>query len=131
MTQINNSFGSGEMSLSLNEAHFSQFIQYLKDQAVKLPIQIAATRIGLQETNPPVWVMGKGLQINADGERVADKEIKIFWHLDSLMESLGNIHINEVLPSITLRLGTSALIKEVSYCFQQYNYFMMKFFLIG
>ena len=34
MSQINNSFGSGDMSLALNEAQFAQFIQFLKDRAI-------------------------------------------------------------------------------------------------
>ena len=50
MAQLNGSFGSGGMSLALNEAQFSSFIQHLKDEGNQtgLPIKKAACNIGLQ-----------------------------------------------------------------------------------
>ena len=103
------------MSLSLNESQFSQFIQFLKDEPGELPIKIAARQVGLQESKPLVWVMGETIQINADGEIIPDKKIKIFWHAELLMESLGTIRINEVLPRIKLPPGTSALKRCVNF----------------
>ena len=56
MTQNNNSFGSGGMSLAFNEHQFMSFVQFLKQEAGDdLPFRTAATTIGLQKCGA-VWV---------------------------------------------------------------------------
>lgn len=60
MTQINISYGSGGMSLALNEAQSVQLIQFLKNTATEpLCIKKAATVVGLQpckeERHLGVW----------------------------------------------------------------------------
>ena len=63
MNQINSSFGSGGMSIALNEQQFSSFIQHLKNEGgTGLPIKQAACVIGRQPCNK-VWVLGKDLQV--------------------------------------------------------------------
>ncbi len=63
MSQINSSYGSGGMSISLNEQQFSSFIQHLKSEAgTELPIKKAACVIGRQPCEQ-VWVLGKELQV--------------------------------------------------------------------
>lgn len=66
MAQLNGSFGSGGMTLSLTEPQFSCFIQYLKEEANRrrLCIKKAACRIGLQPSGD-VWVLGHDIQVNA------------------------------------------------------------------
>jgi len=63
MGQLNSSFGSGGMTLSLTEPQFSCFIQYLKDEGSSrgLPIQKAARHIGLQPGD--IWVLGEDVQV--------------------------------------------------------------------
>ncbi len=96
------------MSLSLNEAQFSQLIQFIKDDVVaQLPIQLAASRIGMQDVTPPIWVMGETLQINADGVIIHNNERTVFWHQESFVENMGNIRSNKVL------LNTSVLSRSV------------------
>ena len=65
ITQINASYGSGGMSLALNEAQFAQFVQFLKNTAsTPLPIKKAATVVGLQPCKQ-VWVFGGDVQVSA------------------------------------------------------------------
>lgn len=81
MFQINNSFGSGGMSLALNEAQFALFIQFLKDNAMgcadDIPMKKAVTHIG-QHDKHSVWVLGKNLQVNCDGEVLPERETPLF-----------------------------------------------------
>ena len=61
MSQINNSFGSGGMSLALNDMQFSLFVQFLKNEGHNaLPIRKAVTFVGRQKDNP-VWVLGSNM----------------------------------------------------------------------
>ena len=49
MSQINNSFGSGDMSLAMSEAQFAQFFHFLKEQQEeKLAIVKAVSYVGEQ-----------------------------------------------------------------------------------
>ena len=63
MSQINSSFGSGGMSLSMNDLQFSAFLLYLKQEKEDIPIRKAACIIGQQPCNK-VWVLGKDLQVS-------------------------------------------------------------------
>jgi hypothetical protein len=84
MQQINNSFGSGGMSLALNEMQFASFFQHLKNNNLHgtLPIKKAASIIGLQvDSNEPVWVLNKDLQLSLDGEIIPENERNLFgWN---------------------------------------------------
>ena len=65
--QINSSFGSGGMSLAMNDAELAFFLMFLKSSLTKsssTPYKItkAATVIG-QQSCGQVWVMGKDLQV--------------------------------------------------------------------
>jgi len=66
MSQINSSFGSGGMSLALNEMQFGAFIQHLKTQCrtQTFPMKKAACVIGLQPCKQ-VWVLGDNIQVGA------------------------------------------------------------------
>ena len=48
MTQINASFGSGGMTLALNDSQFALFFQFLKEDVSTIPIVQAVTHIGGQ-----------------------------------------------------------------------------------
>ena len=112
--QINNSFGSGGMSLALNEAQFAMFIQYLKkDSLSSLPICKAVTIIGEQQEKP-VWVLGRDLQITSDGEVIPEEEREYMWLDDTISEGLASVHFEEVLPNIQMPLDTSVLHRYVS-----------------
>ena len=100
MSQINNSFGSGGMSLALNEAQFSQFLQYLKDDVSSLPIRAAG-------------VMGPDIQLDENGEMMTEEQKSIVWHQAFLVERLGNIHLHEVIPKLRTPLDASVLTRYV------------------
>lgn len=53
------------MMLALNEAQFASFVQYLKLEE-DISIGSAATIVGQQKCNE-VWVMGRNVQIDGDG----------------------------------------------------------------
>lgn len=108
MMQINNSFGSGGMSLALNDSQFSQFIQHLKNENPSVPIRTAVSMVGKQE-GYPVWVMGEDLQLNESGEDIPEMERNIVWHSASIEESIGNVQLNEILPTIQMPLDSSIL----------------------
>lgn len=62
MSQINSSFGSGGMTLALNDVQFSALIQHLKDEQRSLPIKKAACTIGLQPCGK-IWVFAGDVQV--------------------------------------------------------------------
>ena len=63
LSQMNSSFGSGGMSLAMNDLQFAGFILQLKSQQQGMQIKKAASLIGKQPgTN--VWVLGKQLQVS-------------------------------------------------------------------
>lgn len=107
LSQINNSFGSGGMSLALNEAQFSSFIQFLKREK-RLPIKKAALAIGLQ-SDGPIWVLGEDLHISADGSIIDDGNRMYMWLDDMISEGLSSVRLDEVLPTIKLPLDSSIL----------------------
>ena len=76
MGQINNSFGSGGMSLAFNEMQFAAFVQFLKTHN-SVNIRTAATIVG-QQSCGQVWVMGE-TQIDAEGEVMAPNTSPYIW----------------------------------------------------
>ena len=64
MAQINSSFGSGGMTLALNDVQVRSLVQHLKDEAMAktLPIKKAACTIGLQKCGK-VWVFTDDVQV--------------------------------------------------------------------
>ena len=106
LAEINNSFGSGGMSLAFNEATFSSFIQYLKKGG--LPIKKSVEIIGLQGCKI-TWIVNENLHIDCNGN-VIDDEHKIYtWLPEALYGKLGNIRLCEVLPNIELPLTDNVL----------------------
>lgn len=104
--QINNSFGSGGMSLALNEAQFSLLIQFPKKEG--LPIKKAVLIVGLQN-DAKVWVLGKHLQITITGEVIDECDRVYIWLNDMIRESLCSVSLDEVLPKIKLPLSSTIL----------------------
>ena len=105
MANINNSFGSGGMSLALNESQFSSFIQFLKKDG--LPIKKAVQIIGLQK-DEKVWVLGEDLHLDTNGDIIEESNRTYTW-LNEICEGLSSMRIEEVLPKIKLPLDTSVL----------------------
>lgn len=110
MTQINNSFGSGGMSLALNEAQFQQFVQFLKDDVSSLPIREAASHVGLHQKKS-VWVLGENLQLNVNGEVIQEEDRSLIWHEGSIQDNLRIMRVqpDEIIPKIQVPLDTSQL----------------------
>ncbi len=97
------------MSLALNEAQFSQFIQFLKHEGLSsLPIRKAATTIGEQK-NTRVWVLGEKIQVNADGEVIPERDMGYMWLDETIQESLASVSLEEVLPMVKCPLETRVL----------------------
>ena len=112
--QINNSFGSGGMSLAFNEVQFSSFVQFLKLQSRgQLTIQKAVTIIGQQPGVPLMWVLGKDLHIDGQGSTIEASERTHMWMDLTLQAGLGSITLQEFLPTIASPLGTEVLRKLV------------------
>ncbi len=104
MSQLNNSFGSGGMSLALSEPQFSHFFQYLKGDMSGLPIVKAVNHIGDQGDG--VWVLNKSTHINASGVVVEKCNQEYVW----LMEALATcISIQSIVPSIQTPLSSNIL----------------------
>ena len=109
LAQINNSFGSGGMSLAFNEAQFSMFIQFLKQESANgLNIRRAVTQIG-EQPDKELWVLGDGIQVNSLGMLVPEEHQVLIWLEWSIAQGLGSITLKEVLPTIVFPLSTTAL----------------------
>ena len=113
MSALNNSFGSGGMSLAFNETQFASFIQFLKDQnSTDMDIKVAAHNVGLQPCGK-VWVLGKSLQIDSDGKEIDATKHSYLW-LPDIIPQIGNITMQRLLPTISLPLTTTSLSKVVA-----------------
>lgn len=77
MSQINSSFGSGGMTIALNELQLSSFIQFLRRQQ---PVGIckAASIVGEQVCGN-VWVVGPDIHISSDGALMPQEEHEYVW----------------------------------------------------
>ena len=110
LAQINNSFGSGGMSLAFNEAQFALFIQFLKQESAdSLTIRRAVTRIG-QQHGIELWVLGDGVQIDSLGMLVPEEEQGYIWLEWSIIQGLSHVSMKEVLPKIRLPLSTIVVV---------------------
>ena len=97
LSQLNNSFGSGGMSLAFNDAQFSSFIQYLKQESMgSLTIRKAVGIIGRQSYN--VWVLGPDIQIDVDGNVIPPNERSHLWMDAIIHDGLCSVAPEEVLP---------------------------------
>ena len=97
LSQLNNSFGSGGMSLAFNDAQFSSFIQYLKQESMgSLTIRKAVGIIGRQSDN--VWVLGPDIQIDVDGNVIPPNERSHLWMDAIIHDGLCSVAPEEVLP---------------------------------
>lgn len=117
MCQLNNSFGSGGMSLAMSEAQFSMFIQYLKNSISKLPIVNAVTHVG--EQSDGVWVFNKTTQINSSGEvtttefgeagEILVQENQEYIWLEEAFSDRNSISVDQLIPTITLPTDSGIL----------------------
>ena len=106
MAQINNSFGSGGMSLAFNEMQFGAFVQFLKMHN-SVNIRTAATIVG-QQSCGQVWVMGK-TQIDGEGEVMPPNNSPYIWLDRIALGEAGSIATNELLPTIHTPLSIDVL----------------------
>ena len=78
MSQINNTYGSGGMSMALNDNQFAAFIQHLKNvHHGELPLQKAAMTIGRQPCGM-TWAFGH-IHVGANGQVIDEKESNYVW----------------------------------------------------
>lgn len=108
MSQVNNSFGSGGMTLALNEQQFALFIQFLKCGS-SLPILKAASIEGNQMEDMR-WVLGQDIELSKDGVLINDDQRKYVWLQELIAETTPmTIQLEEIIPTIHLPLETSIL----------------------
>ena len=99
LSQLNNSFGSGGMSLAFNEAQFSSFIQFLKQESMgKLAIRKAVAVVGKQSDG--VWVLAPDIHINANGDVIPTSLQTHMWMDMIIRDGLGSVTAEEVLPCL-------------------------------
>ena len=106
MAQINNSFGSGGMSLAFNEMQFAAFVQFLKMHN-SVNIRTAATIVG-QQSCGQVWVMGE-TQIDGEGKIMAPNTSPYIWLNKGTLGEVGSVATNELLPTIHTPLSIDVL----------------------
>ncbi|XP_019862513.1 PREDICTED: uncharacterized protein LOC109591165 [Amphimedon queenslandica] len=112
MQQLNNSFGSGGMSLALNEAQFSCFIQFIKNECMgTLPIKKAATIVGMQQHSDELrYVLGPEIELDVEGKVVKDDDRIYVWLEGILMDKVPpSIELDEVWPTIKLPINSLIL----------------------
>ena len=103
MTQINNTYGSGGMSIAFNDQQFSSFIQFSKGQN-KIDVVTAATFSG-EQVCKKVWVMGSKLQLDSNGEEIPENEYQYMWY---------NMHTStSILPIIKLPLSSTPVLHSL------------------
>lgn len=112
MAQVNNSFGSGGMSLTFNENQFATFVQFLKMQD-NIGIRSAATLVGQQQCNE-VWVMGSDLQVDGDGNVIPVNTSSYIWLDKVAFGEAGSISMRDLLPTIRAPLSTDVLSRLLS-----------------
>ncbi len=101
LSQLYNSFGSGGMSLPINEAQFSSFIQFLKQESRgQLAIKKAVTITG-EQPDHSVWVLSSDLQIDRQGSVVPATDNTYVWMDLAIGERLGSVRLEEFVPTIT------------------------------
>ena len=95
------------MSLALSEAHFSLFIQFLKEDVSSLPIVKAIAHIGEQSSG--VWVLNNSIQIDASGQLINENDREYIWLEEAFSDKYGNIALQQLIPLITIPLNTDVL----------------------
>ena len=114
MSQINNSFESGGMSLAFNEIQFAAFVQFLKQEVQgSLPIRKAACTVGQQPCNA-VWVMGRDVHIDENGDVMVPDQSAYIWFDKGIVAETGKVPLVDLLPKITLPLSSDILSRLVS-----------------
>lgn len=108
MSQVNNSFGSGGMTLALNEQQFALFIQFLKCGS-SLPILKAVSVVGNQMEDMR-WVLGQDIELSKDGVLINDDQRKYVWLQELIAETTPmTIRLEEIIPTIHLPFETLIL----------------------
>ena len=114
------------MSLALNEAQFSCFIQHIKQESMgSLVIRKAVGRVGRQIDD--VWVQGRDIQIDTDGNVIPSYQQNHVWMDTIIHDGLCSISPEEILPAISVPLlpETSVLHTLLEYLrvVMQHNFF--------
>lgn len=104
---LNNSFGSGGMAISLNDSQFSSFIQFLKRQTKNISIKTATSYVGQQPCGK-VWVMGPTVHLNEDGDMIEESLRRYVW-IESNDDEDMCIPSTELIPTISFLLSSSVL----------------------
>ncbi len=107
MQQINQSFGSGGMSLSFSNRELTEFIQQLQDEE-RLPTKQAAMHIGQQE-NSLVWVLGKSIQISAGEGLLQSVAAPYVWLGSEIVDTNSKLSVRDICPIINVPLDSVPL----------------------
>jgi len=97
MKMINSSFPSGGLTCSFQDSQLSEFIQ-IKKREKKIPVKRAVSIVGPQQDN--LWVLGRDLFINSDGEKVTAEDSEYVW-ISDLYDGPG---VADVESSCNIRL---------------------------
>ena len=114
MAQLNNSFGSGGMSLALSEAQFSLFFQFLKNDVANLPIVKATTHVG--EQSDGIWVLNKSTQIDGDGELITQENQTYVWLEEAFIDKYANLSLSHMVPKVIIPLTSNILSRYEACC---------------
>lgn len=107
MNQINNTYGSGGMSVSFNDQQFSSFVQFLKGQE---HIEVVkAAQMGGEQACGKVWIMGSHLQLDDNGMEIDEERYKYIWYSPAALSQTS------LLPIIKMPLTSNVLRELVSH----------------
>ena len=110
MTKLNNSFGSGGMTLALNEAQFSQFFQFLKHNISCLPKVKAVSHVGEQKDG--VWVLNKSTQMNEAGEVIPEASQQYVWLEEAFTEKNASISLSQLISEAKIPTPDSSILYQ-------------------
>lgn len=97
MKMINSSFPSGGLTCGFQDNQLSEFIQ-IKKREKKIPVKRAVSIVGPQQDD--LWVLGRDLYINSDGQMVTSEESDYVW-ISDLYDGPG---VADVESSCNVRL---------------------------
>ena len=100
MKQVNNCFGSFDLTLGLSKNQFSCFFHFLREDASSLRTVKAITHIGRQENG--TWVLNKETQMAADGEVIPKEDQQYVWLDETFPKKLTKIPLSELTLQVTL-----------------------------
>lgn len=108
MWQVNQSFGSGGMSSSLENTHLTEYIQYLqRSHDGILPVKRAVVCTGRQTDG--TWVLNADTFISPDGESISPTETNLVWLDKDLIFENDKVRSADISPVISHPLSTNPL----------------------